>query len=62
MGDVIRRLLGHGNSLVNVEARPVVGIGSELDAVEGPSERHGERAVVSGGAARVPVMKTAQTG
>ena len=62
MCDVIRRVSGHGNSVVNVEARRVVGIGPEPDVAETSSERRCERAVVSGGAARVPVMKTAQMG
>jgi hypothetical protein len=48
MGVVIRRLLGHGDSVVNVEARPVVVIWPESDAIEGSTESLGGRAAVSG--------------
>jgi hypothetical protein len=60
-GDVVRRLPGHRNSVFIVEARRVVAIAAESDAVEGPWESPGGRAASSGCATRVPVVEPAET-
>ena len=62
VGGVIRRLAGQSDAPVIAKVRRGVGIAAESDAMEGQSESHGERDASSGGATRVPVMKTAEAG
>ena len=61
-GGVVRRLAGQRNAPVIAKVRREVRIAAESDAMEGQSKSPGERDASSGGAARVPVMKTAETG